>query len=521
VKAPLLGHGESAVWAATIEDQEPNPRQNKQFSKQMREVLAGARPNLSIREAQALEELIADYQDVFETQGGEYGRTEKVYHRLPLAKQAEVNILLEDMKSKGVIEELDSPWSSPVVLVRKKDGSLRFCEEYRRLNEVTKKDCFPLLRIDDTLDTLAGARWFSTLDLKSGYWQVALHPEDKEKTAFSMGQGLWQFTVMPFGLCNTPATFEQLMESVLTGLTYDACLLYLDDGTVIGRTFQEQLGNLRKVFQRLWEAHLKLNPAKCQLFWKEVRYLGHIVSPSGVTTDPKKLEAVKSWPRPKDKHHLRSFLGLCMYYRRFISRFTDIAKPLTRLTEEKRTFEWSTEAETAFQALKRALCTAPVLDYPQPGERFIIDTDARNIGIGGVLSQVQDGGEQVVSYLSKTLSKAERNYCVTRQELLAIVKTLEHFHNYLYGQEFHLCTDHSALTWLLNFRNLEGQTARWVQRLQEYNFTSEHRQGIQHTNADAHAPRSAPTAKRWNNRQTSKGYGQWLLLLLMDGTDKP
>jgi hypothetical protein len=198
------------------------------------------------------------------------------------------------------------------------------------------------------------------------------------------------------------------MESVLRGLTYEACLVYLDDVIVIGRTFQEQLDNLRRVFQRLREAHLKLNPEKCQPFRKEVRYLGHIVSPSGITTDPEKMEAVKSWPRPNDKHQLRSFLGLCTYYRRFIYGFADIAKPLTRLTEEKRTFECSTEAETAFLALKKALCAAPVLGYPRPGE-FIIDTDASNIEIGGVLSQVQDGSERVVAYFSKTLSKAERN----------------------------------------------------------------------------------------------------------------
>jgi hypothetical protein len=207
-----IGHGEPAMWAAVIDDREPEPRRNQGLCKQWNEVIAGARPNLSRREAQALDEFIADYQDVFETKSGDHGRTEKVYHRidtgdarpihqpprrLPLAKQTEVNDMLEDMTSKGVIEESDSPWSTPVVLDRKKDGSLRFCVDYRRLNDVTKKDCFPLPRIDDTLDTLAGAKWFSTLDLESGYWQVALHPEDKEKTAFSTGQRLWQFTVIP------------------------------------------------------------------------------------------------------------------------------------------------------------------------------------------------------------------------------------------------------------------------------------------------------------------------------------
>jgi hypothetical protein len=193
--------------------------------------------------------------------------------------------------------------------------------------------------------------------------------------------------------------------------------------------------------------------------------MGLIVSPEGVTTDPEKLEAIKKWPSPTDKHQLRSFLGLFTYYRRFIHGFADIAKSLTRLTEEKRTFVWSPEAEVAFRSLKDALRTAPVLGNRRLGEKFIVDTDGSKTGIGGVLSQVQDGHEQVVPYFSKTLSKAERNYCMTRRELLVILKTLEHFQKYLYRQECHLGTDLSALTLLLSFRFLEDQTARWVQRL--------------------------------------------------------
>jgi hypothetical protein len=182
------------------------------------------------------------------------------------------------------------------------------------------------------------------------------------------------------------------------------------------------------------------------------------VSPEGITTDPQKLEAVRKWPTPRNKHEVRSFLGLCTYYRRFISGFTDIAKPLTRVTEEKRAFQWTPEVEAAFQTLKGALCTSPILAYSQSEGKFIVDTDASNVGIGGVLCQLQDGQERVISYYSKTLSKAEKNYCVTQRELLAIVKSLEHLHKYLYGQKFHLRTNHSALTWLMSFKNFEGQT---------------------------------------------------------------
>ena len=243
--------------------------------------------------------------------------------KLPLAKRAEAEKILSEMK-QGVIEPSASAWSSPIVLVKKKDGSTRFCIDYQKLNEITQ-DSYPLPRIDDTIDSLAGAEWFSTLDLKSGYWQVQLSDEARKKTAFSTGTGLWQFKVMPFGLCNAPATFECLMEQVLAGLPTTVALLYLDDILVPGRTFQQQIDNLQMVFQQLKEANLKLNPKKCALFHREVKYLGHVVSARGVSPDPDKVEAIQAWPRPMPVKDVKSFLGLASYYRCFIAGFANIA----------------------------------------------------------------------------------------------------------------------------------------------------------------------------------------------------
>ena len=222
--------------------------------------------------------------------------------------------------------------------------------------------------------------------------------------------------------------------------------------------------------------------------------MGHIVSGEGVAVDPAKIEVVQQWPTPVNKQQLRSFLGLCSYYRRYVRNFGDIAKPLTRLTEEGRAFSWNDECQEAFDALKKELTSAPILGYPIPEGKFILDTDASEHGIGGVLSQLQDGQERVIGYFSKTLSKPERNYCVTRRELLAVVKSVEHFYKYLYGTRFLLRTDHASLKWLLNFRNPEGQVARWLQKLQEYDFEIEHRPGVKHRNADSLSRRPCPSS---------------------------
>ncbi|VEN61760.1 unnamed protein product, partial [Callosobruchus maculatus] len=283
--------------------------------------------------------------------------------RLRVFITEEADRIIKEMEEEGVIEQSASPWSSPVVLVKKKDGSTRLCVDYRQLNNVTKKDSYPLPRIDDTLDTLAGSKVFSTLDLKSGYWQVEMDPGDKENTAFTVGSGLWQFTVMPFGLCNAPATFERLMETVLKGLSWETCLVYLDDIIVVGKSFDDHFKNLE---------------------------------------------------------------------------------------------------------------------------------------------QIQDGREVVIGYFSKRLSKPERNYCVSRRELLAIVKSVEHFYKYLYGRKFLLRTDHASLTWLLRFKNPEGQVARWIERLQEFDFDIEHRAGKSHGNADVLSRRPCPDDCAHCNRAETK-----------------
>ena len=447
-----------------------------------------------------LHSLLCDFASLFSTGAQDLGRTDQVQHRihtgdatpirqparrLPPTKMKEAMKAVDDMYQEGIIEPSSSPWASPIVLVKKKDGSTCFCVDYRKLNQVTRKDSYPLPRIDDTLEGLAGAKWFSSLDLKSGYWQVGMHPDDREKTAFTAGRGLWQFCVMPFGLCNAPATFKRLMEQVLAGLPLSICLVYLDDILVPAQTFEDGISNLRTVFQRLQIASLKLSPQKCTLFQRQTKYLGHIVSGDGVATDGEKVHCILTWPRPTNVSEVRQFLGLCSYYRRFISNFADIAHPLYQCTEKSCNFHWTPETEQAFQNLKQLLTSAPVLGYPDPDGHLVLDTDASAHAIGAVLSQIQQGEERVLAYYSRALHKPELNYCTTRRELLAVVKSIEHFHHFLYGRRFTVRTDHAALKWLMNFRQPEGQVARWIERLQQYDFSIEHRPGSLHGNADA------------------------------------
>ncbi|XP_058879681.1 uncharacterized protein LOC131737088 [Acipenser ruthenus] len=447
-----------------------------------------------------LGELLAKFPNCFATKPEETGHTHVIQHsintggsppirqrprRLPLAKQGVAEKIIREMREANIIEPSDSPWASPVVLVPKKSGEMRFCVDYRRLNEVTRKDSYPLPRIDESLDLVAGSSWFSSLDLRSGYWQVELSPDARSKTAFSTGRGLWQFQVMPFGLCNAPATFERLMERVLAGIPPQVCLVYLDDLLVHGPTFEQALENLRTVLQRLETAGLKLHPDKCRFMQQEVYFLGHVVGQDGIKTDPSKINAVRQWARPANQRQLRGFIGLASYYRRFVPRFGHIAFPLHRLLRKNQTFDWDEACEEAFTTLKEALIQAPGLMLPRPDLPFVLDTDASDRGLGAVLSQKWPDGEHVVAYYSHALSKQERRYCVTRRELLAVVVAVKQFRPYLCGRHFLLRTDHASLQWLVNFKEPQGQLARWLEQLQEFDFTIQHRAGEKHSNADA------------------------------------
>ena len=405
--------------------------------KALQELLERSTDNLTDSETERLQELLFNYQHVFSISDGDLGTTHMVQHRidtgnaLPIRiqprrtspwKHDEIERQVTNLLQQGKVKESSSPWSFPVVLATKKDGSQRLCVDYRQLNAVTVNDAFPLPRVDDSLAALSGSRWFSTLDLASGYWQVAMDAGTQEKAAFVTSSGLYEWTVMPFGLCNAPSTFARLMELVLKGLHWKICLIYLDDVIVMGRTFEEELERLKEVFERLARAGLKLKPKKCFLFQKRVSYLGHVVTEEGIAADPEKVEQVRTWPTPENSTEVKSFLGLASYYRRFIPDFSTIAKPLYKLTEAKAEFAWTEQCQLAFDSLKGLLTSGRVLAYPTREGKFVLDTDASDHGIGAVLSQFQDGVEKPIAFASRTLSKSERNYCVTRRELLATYK---------------------------------------------------------------------------------------------------
>ena len=477
-----------------------NVEQSADIPSHLTDLFERSTKHLNQNQSKQLMELLITYQSVFSKSPVDLGHYDSIQHKIhtgnaapvrqpvrrqPIGKREIERNEVHKMLDLGVIEPSSSPWSSPIVLVTKKDGSTRFCLDYRLLNELTVKDAYPIPRVDECLESLAGSKWYSSLDLNSGFWQIGMAPEDREKTAFATSLGLFHWTVMPFGLANSPSTFERVIENVFKGLQWVELLLYMDDIISPSQSFEQGLQRLTRIFERLQEANLKLKPSKCALFQKQTKFLGHLVSENGIRTDPDKIEAVENWPTPTSAKQMKSFLGLCSYYRRFVKNFAKIARPLHKICEKGAKFIWNDDCQAAFDQLKTSLTSSPILAYPVPGKQFILDTDASNKSVGAVLSQVQNEEERVIAYMSKAMNKHEQSYCTTRKELLAVVMALKAFHAYLYAQPTLLRTDNAAVSWLRQLKRPTGQIARWIQEIETYNLTVSHRPGLKHSNADA------------------------------------
>ena len=468
-----------------------------------------------------VQSLLRQYDSVFSSHEGDLGCTNLISHDIPLLDNVPVrqryrrippseyevvkehiNQLLENQ----IIRESSSPYGAPIVLVKKKDGSLRMCVDYRQLNNKTRKDAFPLPRIEESLDALTGARWFSTLDLASGYNQVPVTEADRPKTAFCTPFGLFEWNRMPFGLCNAPSTFQRLMQRMFGDQQCQSLLLYLDDIVVFSSTVEQHLERLEIVLGRLQEQGLKAKLSKCAFFQPKVRYLGHVVSDQGVSTDPSKQEVVANWQPPTTIADLRSFLGFASYYRRFVEGFAKLAAPLHKLVAELAgrksrgvvrivAEHWSDECHRNFEALKTKLTTAPVLAYADFSLPFILEVDASYGGLGAVLSQEQNGKVRPIAYASRGLRPTERNmsnYSSMKLEFLALKWAMsEKFREYLLGSKCIVYTDNNPLSHLSSAK-LGATEQRWAAQLAAFDFEIKYRSGRSNKNADALSRKHPP-----------------------------
>lgn len=461
--------------------------------------------HLNAEEKSRLIHTLQPFRDVFFQEGQKLTFTHEVKHKItttdespihqrtykyPYHLRSVVSEQIQKLLETGVVRESSSPWTSPIWVVPKKmDNSgkqkYRIVIDYRKLNEKTPADRYPIPEISEILDRLGKAQYFTVLDLASGFHQIEIDPKDIPKTAFNVDGGKFEFVRMPFGLRNAPATFQRLMDSVLRKHINIRCFVYMDDIIIFSCSLEEHIQDIQKVLQTLRDANLKIQSDKSEFLRKEVEFLGHVVTTEGVKPNPKKIEAIKSWPLPKHPKELKSFLGTISYYRRFIPRFAHIAKPMTmQLRGKNKTIEIDDAFEKAFEELKSIMASDLILTYPDFNQPFVLTTDASNVAIGGVLSQIIEGKEKPIAYLSRTLSKAEEKYSATAKELLAIYFSAKTFRPYLYGRSFIIYTDHEPLTKELKLTDATGRVTRQRLYLEQFDFKLIYKQGKQNVVAD-------------------------------------
>ena len=459
-------------------------------------------------EARKARRLLMEYHNVFSLEKNEMGCTDAAEHTIKLTKSEpfkerfrriapplveEVHEHIQEMLDGGAIRPSNSPWCNAVVLVRKKDGTLRFCIDFRRLNDRTEKDSFPMPKMINTMETMVGARIFSTMDLKSGFWQVKMAEESRPYTAFTVGSlGVYEFLRMPFGLCNAPATFQRLMQNCLGELNLTYALIYLDDIVVFSDSEAEHVKCLAAVFERFQEHGLKLKPSKCNFFRKEINYLGHRISADGMRPGTENMEGIAEMAPPTMYTGIRRFLGATRFYRRFIKGYAKIAQPLNDLISEEKSklkgqeVKLTVEALDAFHELKIKCMTAPVLAFADFEKPFRLETDASGDGLGAVLSQKQsDGKYHPVAYASRSLKGSESKYHSSKLEFLALKwAVVNQFREYLQYKPFQVKMDNNPLTYVMTSPNLDATGHRWVAALASFNMSLEYQKGSDNKVAD-------------------------------------
>ena len=458
---------------------------------------------LTLKQREQIGNLLVKFRDRFVFEGDSLGIIKGVTHvvdtgnskpvnkhpyRVSLKERLAIEGQINEMLGKGIITPIISEWGSPVVIVSKRDHTIRFCVDYRETNAVTKPDNYPIPRLDDCLDLLGNSDIFSTLDACSAYWQIPMDPDSIEKTTFNCFLGSYAFLFMPFGLKNGPATCSRVMNRVFHGENRKTCIVYLDDCIVFAKGFSEHLERLERIFERLSEHNLKLKPSKCFFAQQSVSFLGHKVSAEGIIPDPERTATLRKYPVPKDQTTLRSFLGFTSFYRRHIRNYAKIAKPLYSLLQKQVPFEWTTECQQAFEELKERVLNPPVLVHYDPHALFVLRVDASTVGIGGHLTICKPDQPtreaKLFACCSRTLSVNERNYGISQLECLAILFAIEKFHVYLYGTKFIVVTDHHALCFLQRLKNPTGRLFRWSNLVQGYDFEIRYTSGKRHEDAD-------------------------------------